>query len=822
MSTIAIVTPWFGADLTGGAEQQAFQVATRLAARGYNVDVLSTCNRSFHSDWTVNHHAAGASSEHGLTLRRFPVDSRDAAAFDRVNAKLLALDPLELRPGVNPVPVDDARTFINENIKSAALLDYLRNEGHVYQAFIFLPYMFAPIMLGAGLVSDRSWLQPCLHDEAQAYLPQTAEMFRGVRALLFNSEGERELALRLYGPGLWARSHIVGEGIEEAHYKPEELAAALPAELRGARFVLYLGRRDEVKNVDLLARAFANYKASHESSQLKLVLAGAGAKSFASDIGVHDLGLVSDEVKAALLAQCAALAQPSRNESFSRAIMEAWAAGRPVAAHGECLATAIAVQRADAGWTPATEVQWTDLFVRIAESTDEELNEIGARGRAYADEQADWDKVIARYESLLNLTPREDSSKVDSTAPPVRPLRGSDSPGARAKAFEEAPRAQRAIHQMLPDIVYGDAISNQACAIRDYLRRHNYASEIFVKRREGRMAAEAQLFNEVQPEPSDYLIYHHSIGSELTAFAIAHEGPKCLVYHNVTPAEFYASYRPGFSWMLETGRAGLGNLAAHFPISVGDSDYNAAELRACGFRKPGVLPIIVDPNRWNMAPDEQLMRRLQDGLTNLLFVGRVAPNKKQDRLVEAFSHYRALNPDSRLIIAGEGRASDPYFHHLLDTIARLNLTAHVEVTGQIEDAALLAYYRTAHLYWSPSEHEGFGAPLVEAMWFDVPVLALSATAVPETMGDAGVLYPRTEQLSQVAELAYRLTQETEERRAVINAQRLRRLAFTPEGVWPVLARLIDRVTSTQEVAAGAQGGGEQVFESYDTQYRRTR
>src|SRR5436305_11478081 len=103
MNRIAIITPWFGADLTGGAERQAFQIATQLAARGHELSILTTCNRSFHDDWSVNHYEPGESHEHGLRIIRFPVDARDGPAFDRVNAKLLALDRSNLRLGVNPV-----------------------------------------------------------------------------------------------------------------------------------------------------------------------------------------------------------------------------------------------------------------------------------------------------------------------------------------------------------------------------------------------------------------------------------------------------------------------------------------------------------------------------------------------------------------------------------------------------------------------------------------------------------------------------------------------------------------------------------------------
>ncbi|MFL6211191.1 MAG: glycosyltransferase family 4 protein [Pyrinomonadaceae bacterium] len=782
MKPSAIVCPWFGRDLTGGAEQQAFQLATRLAARGHNVEVLTTCNRSFHADWSINHHAPGAHQEHGLTIRRFPVEPRNTHAFDEVNALLLALDPATLRPGVNSISAADAHTFEHENIKSAALLDFLRAERESYHAFIFLPYMFAPATLGAPLVADHAWLQPCLHDEPAAYLPQTARLFRRVRALLFNSEGELELALRLYGPGIYSRSTVVGEGIERTHYTVAQLNDALPAALRGARFVLYLGRRDQTKNVNLLTRAFAQFKAMHPASELQLVLAGPGAQSFAAGADVHDLGLVADEIKAALIAHCRALAQPSRNESFSRAMMEAWAAERPVAAHRACLATAGAVERAQGGWLAADEAEWAQLFARIDETAEAELRALGARGRAYADEQADWAKVIARYEALLELGPQQ-----------LAPV-----------AHASVARAPHVIHQLLPDIVYGDAVSNHARAIRAELRRRGYESEIFVKRRDERLPTEACLFAEAQPAPADCLLYHHSIGSELTAFAVAHRGPKCLVYHNVTPADFYAPYRPGFAWLLETGRANLARLARHFPTSAGVSAFNAAELRACGFREPGVLPLIIDPDLWNIAPDDDLMARLQDGRTNILFVGRVAPNKRLERLVELFAHYRKLDPTARLIIAGEGRASDPYLQHLVRTIMGFELTAHVELPGTVADAALLAYYRTAHLYLSLSEHEGFGAPLVEALWFDVPVLALAAAAVPETLGRAGALFTPDDDFAAVAAHAYQLTHAAELRRRIIATQRTRRLDFTPAAVWPHLARLIEQATSARAALAGMQ------------------
>lgn len=774
MRPLAIVIPWFGRELKGGAEQQAFQIATRLAARGHAVEVLTTCNESFYSDWSVNHFAPGSTAEFGLTIRRFPVDSRNAAAFDSVNARLLNLDTTKLVPGVAPIPFAETQIFCDENIKSAALIQFLQAQRDSYEAFIFLPYMFQPITTGLSLVSARAWLQPCLHNEAQAYFPQTAEVFHSARGLLFNSEGEMELALRLYGPGIFLRSTVIGEGIESIHLAQGATNELLPPALKGCPFLLYLGRRDRTKNVDLMVRAFANFKSENDQSNLQLVIAGPGGESFGLSRDIHDLGLVSDQCKTALLSSARALVQPSVNESFSRTMMEAWSVNRPVAVHAECPPTATAVKQSGGGWMAATEAEWAKLFARIAGASDEELKRRGALGRRYADEHANWEKIIPRYEAELHLTERRE--------------RGSSS---TSKTM--------AIHQLLPDIAPGDAISNQALAIRDHLRKAGYASEIFVKRCDERMNGAAKLFDESTPAPGDSLIYHHSIGSELTAFAISHSGPKCLVYHNITPAEHFVPYRPGFAWLLEAGRMSLKRIAPHFPVSVGDSAYNAAELIANGFERPGVLPIIVNPDKWNMMPDEGLMKRLQDGRRNLLFVGRLAPNKKQDRLIDAYAHYRKLDPASRLILVGEGRASDPYVYHVLNSIKRQKLEPFVEITGQVDDNALLAYYRTAHLYWSFSEHEGFGAPLIEAMWFDVPVLALNLTAVPETLNSASALFEPTSPLPELAARAFEMTHDPETRASIIEKQRRRRLAFIPSAVGPILSSLIDRLITTETV-----------------------
>ncbi|MEY2497397.1 MAG: hypothetical protein QOD12_953, partial [Verrucomicrobiota bacterium] len=207
--------------------------------------------------------------------------------------------------------------------------------------------------------------------------------------------------------------------------------------------------------------------------------------------------------------------------------------------------------------------------------------------------------------------------------------------------------------------------------------------------------------------------------------------------------------------------------------------YNALELAEAGFADPGVLPIAVNPEKWSVAPDQRLMEVLQDGRTNLLFVGRFAPNKKQDDLIVAFSHYLALDPEARLILVGKPEEQDPYVAHLRQTVSSLALEDSVLFTGSVTDAQLAAYYRTAHLFWSMSEHEGFCVPLIEAMWFNVPVLAFKSSAVPETLGDAALTFLDKSDSRVPAALARLLVTDASLREKMIRAQRERRHAFVP-------------------------------------------
>jgi len=172
-------------------------------------------------------------------------------------------------------------------------------------------------------------------------------------------------------------------------------------------------------------------------------------------------------------------------------------------------------------------------------------------------------------------------------------------------------------------------------------------------------------------------------------------------------------------------------------------------------------------------------------------VGRLAPNKRQEDLIVAFAHYRKLDPTATLHLVGTPlMADEPYHLCLQRLVGKLGLSGAVRFTGIIDDARLAAYFRTARLFWSMSEHEGFCVPLIEAMWFDVPVLAFAAGAVPETLDGAGVLFQSKADAEELARIAYQLVHDPVRRETVLAAQRRRREAFVPARVEPQLLRLV--------------------------------
>jgi glycosyltransferase involved in cell wall biosynthesis len=298
------------------------------------------------------------------------------------------------------------------------------------------------------------------------------------------------------------------------------------------------------------------------------------------------------------------------------------------------------------------------------------------------------------------------------------------------------------VHQVLATLGYGDAIGHEVLGIQRVLRTAGYESDIFVETADERLEPLTRDYRELVDcsHPDNLLLHHFSLGSRASRTAFALPDRMALIYHNITPPEYFVGVHRRLARQCFGGRRELKAYAARCDLALGDSEFNRRDLETLGFPHTAVLPVVPDfshldgPARWVTA------REFDDEWTNVLFVGRVIANKKIEDLIRFFHAYQTLyNHRSRLLIVGAQSGFERYVAALHQLVATLG-TRDVHFTGHVSDEELVAFYEVADLFLCASEHEGFCVPIVEAFYKQVPVLAYAATAVPDTMDGAGVLF----------------------------------------------------------------------------------
>ena len=306
--------------------------------------------------------------------------------------------------------------------------------------------------------------------------------------------------------------------------------------------------------------------------------------------------------------------------------------------------------------------------------------------------------------------------------------------------------ARPRVHQILATLGYGDAIGNEVLGINRALRRAGFDSEIIVETADPRLEDLTADYREMVHEvgPDDLLIHHFSLGSRASRTAFALPSRMMLIYHNITPPEYFLGVHDQLVRQCYHGRRELLPYRSRCDMALGDSEYNRLELESLGFARTAVLPVVPDFTHLAVEPDVRVFRAYDDEWTNILFVGRVIPNKRPDNVIRFFHAYKTLyNRKTRLILAGSHGGFDTYLAQLHRLVADLGV-ADVHILGQVSNEELTALYDVADLFLCASEHEGFCVPLIEAFHKRVPVLAYAATAVPATMDGGGVLYDTTD------------------------------------------------------------------------------
>ncbi len=329
----------------------------------------------------------------------------------------------------------------------------------------------------------------------------------------------------------------------------------------------------------------------------------------------------------------------------------------------------------------------------------------------------------------------------------------------------------KAVHQLLAALSYGDAIGNEALAIQRQLRAAGYESDIFAEMVHPRVAHLARPLWEYQKvsSPDTVCIFHFSIGS--AAGRLIHAAPDrlAIIYHNITPAPFFLGFHPHLAGLCHHGRRELAAFAARTELALGDSEFNRQEMAEAGFARTAVLPIVLDLSLYERPPAPVVRRLYDNGRTNVLFVGRIIPNKKIDDLIRCFAVFQKwVQPHSRLLLVGDHRGFERYLDRLQELVRELRVD-EVVFTGQVDDEELYAYYRVADVFLCLSEHEGFCVPLQEAMHFSLPVIAYDTGAVRETLHGGGLLL-QDKSPELVAELLDSLTHGGTLRRGVLASQ----------------------------------------------------
>lgn len=330
----------------------------------------------------------------------------------------------------------------------------------------------------------------------------------------------------------------------------------------------------------------------------------------------------------------------------------------------------------------------------------------------------------------------------------------------------------RRVDQLVAGFAEGDAISQDARRIQAALQSQGVTSEIFSPASRIAPAARnaCREATDYRSGPDDVLVYHHSVRSSATRVFEEARARRIVRYHNITPGSFFRGYDDAMAAELDAARAELREVLGSADRVVAVSEYNARELRELGVAEVAVVPLFFQASDVSAQSDPAMLARFAPPLKNILFVGRMVPNKCVEELLLAFAWLNeALDGNTRLVLVGSDRSCPRYFAMLRMLAGRLEL-GNVCFERFLSGGQLSACYRSADLFVCASRHEGFCLPLIEAMHHDIPVLARQAGGMPEALAGAGVLFDDADPKA-LAVLIHRMLHTAKLRQQVLASQR---------------------------------------------------
>ncbi|MCW7488181.1 glycosyltransferase [Leptospira meyeri] len=328
------------------------------------------------------------------------------------------------------------------------------------------------------------------------------------------------------------------------------------------------------------------------------------------------------------------------------------------------------------------------------------------------------------------------------------------------------------IHQFSAGFQLGDAISQEMLEIKRLLSREGYDGKIFSENVFSHDRKYAEKLTKANIKPEDVLVYHHSIHSEALDFILKFPNRKILIYHNVTPEDFFTGYDLKFSYLLRKGREDLEMIRDIFHHSFAVSNFNLLELQELGFKNARLLPLHLNFQKWKDVPRDLKLKTFVN--PSFLFVGRIAPNKRQDDLIRFARTWKSKmgNQFSMRMLGFCNPNQQSYLDELNFMIHHLDLSEEVKIISYVDETMLKKIYSESNMFLSMSEHEGFCVPLMEAMYFHLPVVAFAAGAIPETLNHSGILFD-SKDFDSLVPLVDSVFKNSEFRTSIIGAQNIR-------------------------------------------------
>jgi len=351
------------------------------------------------------------------------------------------------------------------------------------------------------------------------------------------------------------------------------------------------------------------------------------------------------------------------------------------------------------------------------------------------------------------------------------------------------------VHQFHPSVAYGDAVGNSIQELKSILTELGYESEIFAQ------YIHPKIFNvkkysdySLYSSPDNILILHYSIAydPEILNYFKSLPDKKILIYHNITPSDFFKGVNDTYEYYTKLGRNELSEFKEIISIALGDSLFNEEELKRTGFSNTDVLPIPVNFKKFEIEGNSDIIQKFSDDYVNILTVARISPNKKIEDIIKTFYYYKkAINPKSRLFFVGSSEGMDIYYSQLRTLIEKLQID-DIYFSGHVSDEDLSAYYRISDVFIILSEHEGFCVPLLESMYFDVPIIANNSSAIPYTLGNSGILINEKKPIL-IAEIINLLIDDRNFRERIVYQQRQRLKDFERDKIKEKLSSIITSV-----------------------------